>query len=143
MKTLTGRLAASSLLVGSLLGHAATFDGSTPLLCAVQTVSQCDAGAPCEAVTPARVNVPDFLQIDVRSRIISATPETGIRRQTVIDYSEQLDGKLVLQGADDGIEDVRDGLAWSLVIDDTSGKLVLSAAGDGFALVGFGACTLR
>ena len=35
---------------------------------------------------------------------------------------------------------VCDGLAWSMAINEDTGKLVLSAAGDGFAMVVFGAC---
>ena len=49
----------------------------------------------------------------------------------------------MLQGADDGIEGVRDGLGWTMAINDTTGKMVLTASGDSFALVVFGACTLR
>ena len=143
MKRFNRFAAAIALVSGPVIGHAELFDGSKPLLCAIQAINQCDVGAPCEAVTPDRVNVPDFLQINAGEDKISATAESGIERHTVIEYSEQLDGKLVLQGADDGIEGVRDGLAWSIVIDETNGKLALSAAGDGFALVGFGACTLR
>jgi hypothetical protein len=66
-----------------------------------------------------------------------------MKLSTAIERSEHLDGKLILQGADEGIEDVRDGLAWSMVIDETSGKMLLSAAGDGVAFAVFGACTLR
>ena len=56
---------------------------------------------------------------------------------------ETLDNKLFLQGADDGIEGVRDGLAWSIAISEDTGRLVLSASGDNVAFVIFGACTLR
>ena len=56
---------------------------------------------------------------------------------------EHLDGKLILQGADDGVEDVRDGMAWSMSISEDTGKMVLSASGDGFAMVVFGACTQK
>ncbi len=56
---------------------------------------------------------------------------------------ETLDKKLFLQGADDGIEGVRDGLAWSIAISEDTGRLVLSASGDNVAFVIFGACTLR
>ncbi len=137
-------LAASVVFVfGAMSASAAIFDGSRPLLCALQHVTECDAGAECLDVMPGDINVPDFLQVDVANKVISATPEAGTGRTTAIERSEHMDGKLVLQGADDGLEGVRDGLAWSMVIDDTSGKLVLSASGDGVAFVAFGACTLR
>jgi hypothetical protein len=56
---------------------------------------------------------------------------------------ESIDGKLFLQGADDGIEGVRDGLAWSISISQDTGRLVMSASGENVAFVVFGACTPR
>lgn len=117
---------------------AAAFDGSKTLLCATQAVNECVVGEHCEFVSPEDVNVPDFLAVDVANMVI----ESG-ERQTPIERRESLDGKLVLQGADDGIEDVRDGLGWTMVIDDTTGKMSLTGAGDGFAIVVFGACMER
>lgn len=143
MKRTANLIIATALLFGALSASAATFDGSKPLLCALQQVIECDTGGECLRVTTEEANVPDFLQVDAANKIISATPEAGTERTTAIERSENMDGKLILQGADDGIEGVRDGLAWSMVIDDTSGKLVISAAGDGAAFVVFGACTLR
>ena len=124
-------------------GNAASFDGSKAMLCAMQSVTQCDAGADCVSVTPENVNLPDFFQIDVSGKVISSTPESGRDSTTPIERSEILDGKLVLQGADDGVEDVRDGLGWTISINEETGKMVISASGDGFATVVFGACTLR
>ncbi len=140
----TANLAASIAIVfGAMSASAATFDGSKPMLCALQQLTECETGAECARVWTQDVSVPDFLQVDARNKVISATPEAGTGRTTAIERSEHLDGKLILQGADEGVEGVRDGLAWSMVIDDTSGKMVLSAAGDGVAFAVFGACTLR
>ena len=117
---------------------AATFDGSKTLLCATQAVNECVVGEHCEFVTPDSVNVPDFFVVDAANRVIESSG-----RQTPIERTESLDGKLVLQGADDGVEDVRDGLGWTIVIDDSTGKMSLTGAGDGFAIVVFGACMER
>jgi hypothetical protein len=140
MKNLFRILLTSGLAATSLPALSADFDGSQPLLCATQYVSQCDAGMDCVNVFPASVNVPDFFQVNVQDKVIGAIND---ERTTPIERVEQLDGKLVLQGADDGVEDVRDGMAWSMSIDVETGKLVLSAAGDGFAMVIFGACAPR
>ena len=56
---------------------------------------------------------------------------------------EILDSKLFLQGADDGVKGVRDGLAWSISIAQDSGRLVFSASGENEAFVIYGACTPR
>jgi hypothetical protein len=143
MKNMIKLVMFSGLLAGFSLAFAAPFDGSKPLICATQYVSQCDAGADCVNVTPESVSLPDLFIIDAANKIITGTPESGSDRKTPIERSESLDGKLMLQGADDGIEDFRDGLGWTMAIDETTGKLVFSASGDGFAMVVFGACTVR
>ena len=143
MKTTTKLVATIVLATASMTATAAAFDGSKPLLCALQHVTECETGAECMGVWTQEVNAPDFLQVDVANKVISATPEAGTGRTTPIERSEHLDGKLILQGADDGVEGVRDGLAWSMVIDDSTGKMIISAAGDGVAFAIFGACTLR
>jgi hypothetical protein len=135
LSTLTCGLAAVSLQALS-----ADYDGSTTLLCATQYVSQCDAGTDCVNVFPESVNIPDFFVVNTKDKVIGTINSD---RTTPVERVEHLDGKLVLQGADDGVEDVRDGLAWSMAISEDTGKMVLSAAGDGFAMVVFGACAQK
>ncbi len=50
-----------------------------------------------------------------------------------------MDGKLILQGAEDGYEKMRDGLGWTMAISEATGQVVLTAAGEGVAFVIFGA----
>jgi len=54
---------------------------------------------------------------------------------------ELIDGKLILQGAEDGVEGVRDGVGWTMAIAQETGKAVLTASGDQVGFVVFGACT--
>jgi hypothetical protein len=134
---LAGSLALSSMAL------AEPFDGEKNMLCANQYASECVAGTDCVNVSPASVNLPDFFRINTSEKLISATPESGSTASTSIERVEHLDGKLMLQGADDGIKDVRDGAGWTMSINETTGKMVMTTAGDGFAVVVFGACTLR
>ena len=46
---------------------------------------------------------------------------------------------MILQGAEDGYEKMRDGLGWTLAIAENSGQVVLTASGDQVAFVVFGA----
>jgi hypothetical protein len=117
---------------------AVDFDGSKSLICASQTANECVMGKHCNHVAPASINIPDFFNVDVKGKVIS-----GPAAKTPIERVEHLDGKLVLQGADDGVEGVRDGLGWTMTIDEETGKMTLGALGDGFAIVVFGACTVR
>lgn len=113
----------------------AAFDGSSKFLCATQSVSECVAGQHCEFVSPASMNIPDFYTVSGSDKLIE-----GDGRQTPIERVENLDGKLILQGADDGVKDLRDGMGWTMIVDNATGKMSLTAAGDGFAVVIFGAC---
>ena len=120
---------------------AADFDGSKPLLCSTGTLSECIPGGVCEQVTSESVNAPDFLRIDFKKKTIRAdTAGQQDRPPSPIKSSTTIDEKLFLQGADDGIEGIRDGLAWSMAIDQKTGKMVLTASGDDVGFVIFGAC---
>lgn len=56
-------------------------------------------------------------------------------------FGEEVDGKLMLQGAEDGRRGERDGVGWSMAVSKDRGDMVLTASGDGVAFVVFGACT--
>ena len=47
---------------------------------------------------------------------------------------------LILQGVDEGMSASTGVFGWSLVIDQSTGKAVLSATGSGIAYVAFGTC---
>ena len=147
MKKVNQGIILAGSLVGSLALSAAAvaepFDGGKTMLCANQYAHECAAGSDCATVTVASVNLPDFFLVDTAKKLISATPESGSASTTAIERVEHLDGKLMLQGADDGIKDVRDGAGWTMSINEATGKMVMTTAGDGFAVVVFGACTLR
>jgi hypothetical protein len=112
------------------------------LLCAVIDIVECGSGGKCQQVTAEDVGIPQFIKIDFNEKKITATQSSGSKRSTTIKNSEHVDGKLILLGAEDGIEGVRDGVGWSLAIAEESGKMVLTASGDEVGFVVFGACTL-
>ena len=122
---------------------AGSFDGSKTLLCAPQSASECGPDGSCQQVSPTSVNLPDFFQIDFKEKMITRVAGSEKHKGSKIDNMEVLDSKLILQGADDGIENVRDGIAWSLTIAQDTGRFVAGAAGDSEAFVIFGACTPR
>jgi len=122
---------------------AASLDGSHNLLCAPQIAIECGPDGQCEQAMAASVNLPSFFQIDFSAKELIAVTESEDKRSSKIKSIEALDGKLFLQGADDGIEGLRDGLAWSMSIMQDTGRLVISASGGNEAFVVFGACTPR
>lgn len=118
-----------------------SFDGSEPLLCALLDINECAAGNGCEEVMAESINAPRFLRVNVKDKQITGKRASGSENTAAIEFMERLDGKLILQGADDGVEGVRDGLGWTLTIAEDTGKLVLTASGDDVAFIAFGACT--
>jgi hypothetical protein len=129
--------AALALLGCSFAGGsagAAGFDGSKDFLCAPTDVAECDAAARCERVSPSEVDLPAFLRVSVgKKRISNIEPP---ERSTVIENVRSVDGATILQGAENG-------RAWSMVIDQQTGKLSGSIAEGAGAFVVFGSCTLR
>ena len=126
----------------SVPAAAGDFDGSKELLCAVMDIVECQPGANCQKVTAKEVGIPNFLRIDFKGKKLSATFADGSKKRSNINNLERIDGKIMIQGAEDGIEGVRDGLAWSLALAEDTGQMSLTASGDAVGFVMFGACTL-
>jgi hypothetical protein len=125
----------------SLPVAAASFDGSAPMLCASTDIMECTPGNGCSRVTADSIDAPQFMRIDVAEKTISSETAGGGSQSSSIERSETVDGKLMLQGAEDGVEGVRDGLGWTVAISRDSGRMVLTASGDEVGFVIFGACT--
>ncbi len=124
----------------SLTVFAGDFDGSRQLLCSTVDLVECEPGGNCQRVTHDSINAPKFLKINFKEKSISK-PDVGEKRPTtMIERMERVDGKLILQGAEDGIEGVRDGLGWTIAISEDKGDMVFSASGDQVGFVVFGAC---
>ena len=116
------------------IASAAGFDGSKDLLCAPSDIAQCDQSARCERVSPSDVDLPPFVRVDFgKKRLMSLTDPP---RESPIDTVQQREGLTILQGA-------QNGRAWSLVIDQETGRMTVSVADGEGAFAVFGACTPR
>lgn len=122
-------------------GLAGDFDGSKPLLCAVIDAVECGPGAKCEERTPDDINMPRFFRINFEKQTISSTKQSNVELSSKIEHMEHVDGQLILQGAEDALEDVRDGVGWTMTVSETTGATVLTAAGDQVGFVVFCHCT--
>jgi len=91
-------------------------------------------------VDPDAVGLPRNFFIDFKEKILRPSKDSLVRRTSKINRVEHIENKLILQGVDEGVENVDDGLAWSITISKKTGKVVLSASGDGKAYVVFGKC---
>lgn len=119
---------------------ASSFDGSQPLLCASATVIECLRVEGCRLVPPEAIAAPHFMRVDFSAKTLTASGPGDAQKSSAIERSETVDGKLILQGAEDGVEGVRDGLGWTIAISQDTGKMVLTASGDDVAFTIFGSC---
>ena len=118
---------------------AADFDGSRPILCSVITVIECTPAVD-RVVNAESIGMPQFLRVDVTKKKVWPAMDKEGKRVSEIKRVEHLDGMLILQGADAGVRDKRDGTGWSATISEATGKFTLTAASEKMAFVVFGAC---
>jgi len=141
MKQLLPMSSALALLLGlTALAVAGDFDGSQPVLCSVATVTECTPADGCRAVTPESVAVPRFLRVDFDKKVVLPADKSGGDRSSAVKRMERIGGQLILQGADEGIQDVRDSVGWTASVSEETGKFVVTAAGNEVAFVVYGAC---
>ena len=140
-----GRLqaAAGGMALGFLLGAtplAAAEGDASPLLCALTQMLECVEGGACRQIDADAIGAPRFLRVDAAGERIH-DPERGERAPgSTVAHSDRVDGKLILQGTDPGIDEVRDGVGWTVALAEDERRLVLTAAGDAVAYIAFGAC---
>jgi hypothetical protein len=122
------------------LSTAGDFDGTRPLVCTVIDFTECTMEEGCHRVTLEEVNLPRFFWIDVKNKIIKDKEDEGSRKSPIMSV-QRIDSKLILQGAEEGYEDIRDGFGWTIAIMEDTGRMVLTASGDLVGNVAFGVCT--
>ena len=147
MNTKSGRFG----LVNGLIGIAAgvvcasalgdNISGADKVLCASATVVLCvDSGA-CESMSPEELNVPQFINVDLKKRRLHSTEASGQNRSTKINKVTRDEGFIYLQGIEDGLPDQTDGGGWTISIGKDTGRMVGAGAGKQLGLILFGACT--
>jgi len=125
------------------VSQADDFGGSKPILCTVTGVTECIIGQGCIAVNAEEINLPRYLYINVSKKIIQSHKDKKKARTSKIDLVKEIDSKLILQGAEQGYEDIRDGFGWTIAIMQDTGQMIMTASGDFVGDVAFGVCTLQ
>lgn len=118
----------------SVSAAAANFDGSQPLLCTSVETYDCEPGGNCIRGLADDINAPEFIFLDFKKSIARTTKASGEERTVKIGTTTQDNGSLILNG-------VQLGLGWSLAIEQETGHMTLTIAGNEVAIVVFGACT--
>ena len=129
------------LCITPLLAFAEDFDGSKPLSGSVDKILEIYPSRINDNADPDTVGLPRNFVIDFEKKIVRPSKDSVVRRTSKIKRVAHIENKLILQGIEEGVENVDDALAWSIAISKQTGKVILSAAGDGVAYVVFGTCT--
>ena len=129
------RIAAAALGLG-LAGVtlADNLIGEDKMLCAAASVTVCFDDGTCENATPWELNVPQFIDVDLKKKSLSTTQASGENRMTTVDNMRRAEGRVYLQGIDGG-------RAYTFVIDEETGFLTVIVARDDLTVSVFGACT--
>jgi hypothetical protein len=135
---LTMRLQPALLALGAL-GVAAVLrgddlTGKDRLLCTAVHVMQCTSDGECQNTTPQQLNLPEFVEVDLKARMVSTTKASGENRTSPIGNVTREGGLIVFQG-------VQTGRAFSFVIGESGGLASVSVAGEDMTVSIFGACT--
>lgn len=122
------------ICVMPLLVSAGNFDGSVPLLCATVETFECGENGDCQQGTAQSINIPQFLRINFKTKTISGNRVGGEERTTKIDNMVKNEARLILQGT-------QEGMGWSMLIMESTGKMTITASDVQVGFVVFGACT--
>jgi hypothetical protein len=105
------------------------FDGSKRLICAPVQAMDCAIGEDCLKALPEEVGAPAFMRIDFDKKTVS-----GPHRTSSVQFMEKGEKQLLLQGTELGY-------AWTIALDQESGKMMITLVDRDGAFVLFGSCT--
>jgi hypothetical protein len=108
--------------------------GAPMILCTAVQVTLCTDDGDCVIENPWDLNVPQFIEINLKDKRMSTTKASGQNRSTPIRTLEREDGLIFLQG-------IEAGRAFSFVITEKTGMASIGVAREGKTVSVFGACT--
>jgi hypothetical protein len=115
------------------IAQADDLSGADRFLCASSLVVRCDTIGECESGPPWEWNMPSFIQVDLKKKLLSTPAASAEQRRSPITVVRAA-GQIILQGAENG-------RALSTVIDEETGLASSAIALDGMTINVFGACT--
>lgn len=115
------------------IAQADDLSGADRFLCTSSLVVRCDTFGECESGPPWEWNMPSFIQVDLKKKLLSTPAASAEQRRSPITVVRAA-GQIILQGAENG-------RALSTVIDEETGLASSAIALDGMTINVFGACT--
>lgn len=109
-------------------------DGSKDIVCSVQNVMACVDDRACVQGTANEFELPEFIILDSKKKIIRAAYESGQKAVSPVKNIETNDQHLILQG-------VENSRGWDIAINTKTGRMNGAGVGDALSFLVFGACT--
>lgn len=122
---------------------AGDFDGTKALMCTCGDGLEYHRNGGQKPFNPESAGLPKTFVVDFKSKLIRPTRDSVVRRRSKIKRTERIEEKLVLQGAEDGVEGVDDGVGWSMAIEQGAGGFVITASGSHVGYIVFGSCLIH
>lgn len=122
---------------------AGDFDGTKALMCTCGDGLEYHRSGGQKPFIPESVGLPKTFLIDFKKKLILPTRDSVVQRRSKIKRMERIEEKLVLQGAEDGVEGVDDGVGWSMAIEQGAGGFVIAASGSHVGYIVFGRCLIH
>lgn len=132
-----------SFFLLSTSAFANSLDGSEPLICSIDDVIECSPDRECISGGASSVDLPNFFKVDVSNAVLSVPQGGKDARMSPIQSVAHLDGKMILQGVEQGVAGEDDAVGWTLSIDEEDGLMIFSSSREKAGFIIFGACTQR
>ena len=108
--------------------------GEQTFLCTAVHATRCSDDGDCAIEVPWVLNIPQFIQVNLKDKTLSTTKASGENRSTPIKNFSREGGQIFIQG-------VESGRAFSFVIAEETGMASIAVAAEGRTVSVFGACT--
>ena len=108
--------------------------GKNNIVCAAMDVVACVDGSACMQGTAKSFDLPEFVILDTKKKIMRADYESGHKGSSPVKTIERSGEHLILQG----IENSR---GWNIAVNTKSGDMSGALAGEGVSFLVFGNCT--
>jgi hypothetical protein len=108
--------------------------GSQRFVCSAWHAAVCGTEGTCEATEAWRLNLPDFLEVDLRGKVMQTREGSDEPRTTPIQNVAREGNQIILSGH----QETR---GWSWVVNEGSGEGVLALISDNSSVSLFTVCT--
>jgi len=123
-----------AILVAPAMTLADDLTGSETFLCTVVYASACTPDGECVGGPAWNLNIPQFIEVDLKEKTLSTTKASDENRSTRIKNLEREEDLIIFQG-------VENGRAFSFVITESTGMASIAVAMADKGIVAYGVCT--